>query len=272
MATGTPVLERKINTLEYSVPARAISTLESDAEHNAHIRDKYRRIIDPRTKLSDLFGVAAVQENDAQTTPNASRYANNGIILKRENVQNYYATNSYEHPADTRAPINQVKQSYTPELITGARANADIFRADSELNKRLYASYSTNILANAIPEQESDDMRPTATTAQYGAGERLDNIPNSTISNVEHTVVVGKREKIIIATFISLVIALFTLVIVNSAIISSLRKDLQSAENYLGDVQSEYAQVMNDVETAKSEQTVRNFAEQNGMYFEGLED
>ncbi len=76
-----------------------------------------------------------------------------------------------------------------------------------------------------------------------------------------------KKEKIIIAVVVSVIVALFALIIINSAIISGLNSDISSLQSSLTEVRVTYSSVNEQVSGFANNliETVRVFAEMNGM-------
>lgn len=263
MAAATPVLERRLSALEKkSIP---VTENPEEIQHNAQIREKYARLMDRSISVNELMG----REEEVDTSS-----------MQKFNQSEYYKANPHEALFGNRSELNAVNNNNAPaapriELVTNARADADIFRADSPINQRYFAEQQ--IVNDAVMnEDESEDLRPTPATIQYGSAERINDeaIPTSTVKETEKAETrpaIGKREKIIIGTFISMVVALFVLVIINSAIISKLNSDINTAEESLAAIESEYARVYESVEDAKSVESVYEYALQNNMEFVGTE-
>ncbi len=252
MAAAIPVLERRSNTSDNT----------EEVQHNARIKDNYARLVNPNISPNELMGREEPVPSSAQNV----------------NLSEYYKANPREALFGNRTEINLANTPTVaePYLVTNARADADIFRADSPVNQR-YITEQQTVNSSVEPEEDNEDLRPTRTTIQYGSSERMDDeiIPSSTVkatSKKETRSTIGKREKIIIGTFISMVVALFVLVIINSAIISKINSDISDAEQSLVAIQSEYAQIYESVEEARSADSVYEYIQQNGMVFEGTED
>lgn len=222
MAVDTPVLERITQDEEkkYSVPSRM--DVMAEEEHNARIKDTYARLINPANKIEDVFN---------RTEEKASAAAAQPVVQP--------------------APAQQVRRSITgnhPYVVENARAKADIFRADSAVNvqRAQIAQVKTAEVAVAAPaEEESEDLRPTPTTIQYQT------IGMAGVKNTEKTekkgFVFGKREKIIVAVFVAVVIALLTLVIVNATIISNLNAEISQVQDSIVTVRGAIAGVNSSV-------------------------
>jgi hypothetical protein len=197
MAIATPVLERKVNeTTDSAQDKTAYKSTYMTAEemHNARIKDNYARLINPDNKLEDLFASAAATEVKEEQTV---------AEVEKEN-----------------------KAIYTPYLVQNARADADIFRADSAVNKRVNQAVSYE-----ADEEENEDLCPTKTTIQYRTAGEMNKKEDATQKEQKHASVLGKKEKIIIATFVSIVVALFVLVIINSAIIANFNSDIAAIQS-----------------------------------------
>lgn len=278
------LLERKLNELENRTPANENHENNTkEMEHNARIRSIYDRLTDPTISADELMGREKKDDSDIQKFNRSEYYKANpreALFGDRANlnpVNASVATPNYQ-PMQTIQNIQpaqsvQQMQPAQPYFVTNARADADIFRADSPVNQRLFPEQP---VAQNMPvnEEESEDLRPTQTTIQYGAAESVSNeaIPSSTVKNVERNEArssLGKREKIVIGTFISMVVALFVLVIINSAIISKLNSDVSSAEESLAGIKSEYAQIEESIEEAKSDESIYEYIQQNGMVYSG---
>lgn len=218
MAVATPVLERKSSDKEESVVSRTYrtSSVISDEAHNARIKDNYARLINPDNKIEDIFAQSYVAAPEA-------------VPVRREAAE----------------PV-EVK----PYLVENARADADIFRADSAINRAsavadvaAVASSTVTDTVGAVTvvdqaeEDENEDLRPTKTTIQYRTVGETDKTAKQETAE-KRGQVLGKKEKIIIATFVSLVIVLFSLVIINSAIIANFESDIAAIQNGIQTVKS----------------------------------
>ncbi len=212
MADATPVLERrpvdKFRT-QYDATQAYIDCFNEEEKHNARIRDTYARLINPDCKIEDVFSSAPKQEVEV------------------------------EDCAETVAPAK-------PYLVENARADAAIFRADNPINK----VSALNVAEPEIDEfedEEDEDLRPTPATIQYqtiGRSSAKTEIKSS-VSKKEH--ILGKKEKIIIAVFVSVVLALLALVIVNSSIIAGLNADIATVQSEIVTVRGALAGVNSSI-------------------------
>lgn len=295
MAVATPVIERR--TYNQSIESEARSAgMTADELHNARMKDNLARLLNPENKIKDV--VASIDADGTQViqaAPEAAQapersvapsvvYGADGIIARPASA---VQTPAAEAPA--YAPAHSAAQPVY--VVKNARANADIFRADSPVNRPAQAYASTPAqayeaaramaAANAAPateEEENEDLRPTPTTIQYqtiGADGTV--IINSAARTMQEGEVarpaereepakisLTKRDKVIIGVIVSLILAVFVLIIVNSAIISGLNSEIAAYEGMVSDVQSQYAAVAEDLEELTSYDNIYNVAIENG--------
>ncbi len=212
MAADTPVMERTTNEKVFarSYTGYGQADYVSEQAHNARIKDTYARLIDPNNSLEDVFA----REEKAMARP----------------VENTVA----------EAPRAEAVRAEAPYLVHNARATADIFRANSAYNR--VGSVAQAEVA-AYPAEEDEDLRPTSTTIQY---QTLDEAKKDTrVYSVSESkrAILGKKEKTIIAVFVAVVIALLTLVVINSAVIASLEDQIASVQSNIDTVRGAIAGV-----------------------------
>lgn len=228
MAVATPVLERKIvsdktcETVTYQ--GRSMSAEEI---HNSRISENYSRLINPDYTIADMF-----VEREKEAAPQA--------------------------PAPVQIPAAPVK----PYLVENARATADIFRADSLVNKKAEAAIAP---AQNIEEEDNEDLRPTPTTIQYKTVGESDKKTTVKIANVEKERVLSKKEKIVIAAFIGIVVALFALIIINSAVIANLNNEIYALENGISTARSSLESVNSEIGAVLSPESIAEFARTHGL-------
>ena len=231
MALATPVLERNATTEEKLAYAEKILT---EAErHNSNISSNYAKLINPEYKVSDII----TKKQPAGQEKERALFAEPKIIEEK------------------------------PYQVQNARATAEIFRTDSEINKRLYEVDSVN----ADDEEDNEDLRPTPTTIQYQTTAVKTNTDEGKIEIKKSTgkFAFTKRDKIIVAIALSVIVALFILIIINSAVISNLNADAAALKDTLGVSETTLSQVSKDKEEYLEEsnilKVVTDFAEKNGM-------
>ena len=295
MAVATPVIERR--TYNQSIESEARSAgMTADELHNARMKDNLARLLNPENKIKDVVASIdadgtqviqaapeAVQAPERSVAPSVV-YGADGIIARPASA---VQTPAAEAPA--YAPAHSAAQPVY--VVKNARANADIFRADSPVNRPAQAYASTPAqayeaaramaAANAAPateEEENEDLRPTPTTIQYqtiGAdGTVIINSAARTMQEGEIArpaereepakISLTKRDKVIIGVIVSLILAVFVLIIVNSAIISGLNSEIAAYEGMVSDAQSQYAAVAAELEELTSYDNIYNVAIENG--------
>ena len=295
MAVATPVIERR--TYNQSIESEARSAgMTADELHNARMKDNLARLLNPENKIKDVVASIdadgtqviqaapeAVQAPERSVAPSVV-YGADGIIARPASA---VQTPAAESPA--YAPAHSAAQPVY--VVKNARANADIFRADSPVNRpaqayaatpaQAYEAARAMAAANAAPateEEENEDLRPTPTTIQYqtiGAdGTVIINSAARTMQEGEIArpaereepakISLTKRDKVIIGVIVSLILAVFVLIIVNSAIISGLNSEIAAYEGMVSDVQSQYAAVAEDLEELTSYDNIYNVAIEHG--------
>ena len=300
MAVATPVIERRFSQQINEREERG--GMNADELHNARMKDNLARLLNPEYKIKDVVAsidtdgsqviksAAPAADVSAQPAAPAQLYEANGIIARRapahqEYVQPVQSAPVYQQPAQSAAqPVYMVKN---------ARANADIFRADSPVNRpaqayaptpaQAYAAARSMAAAQAAPavmpaEEESDDLRPTATTIQYqtisadgtAIAGRTRTMQEGEIARPaereksESKINLTKRDKIIIGVIVGLILAVFVLIIVNSAIISNLNSDISRLEGMADTARAAYESAYSEVENVTSYENVYNVALEQG--------
>jgi len=210
MAAETPVLEHKPMEkfrTQFRATQAYMDCLEEEEIHNARIRDNYARLINPECKVEDI--VAAMPSEDYT-----------------------------EEASDKVAAIEA-----QPYRVENARADSILFRADSAINKTVSKVENDSVVDQYDAEEENEDLRPTPTTIQYQTIGRADaqSQIKSSADRREH--ILGKKEKIIIAVFVGVVLALLTLVIINSSIIAGLNADISTVQSEITTVRGALAGV-----------------------------
>jgi cell division protein FtsL len=237
MAVATPVLERKVTAQEGSEERSATDrnySMSQEELHNSRIRDNYARLINPNYKIEDYF----VEPVETNQPTQAQQVINEGqTAIDTPQVQTYSAQ---------------------PYLVENARADADIFRADSQINRVARQTVVENV---ASDEEENEDLRPTQTTIQYKTVE--DKKEENVSSN--KGALLNKKEKIIIAAFVSIVIVMFTLVIINSAIIANLNNDISVLQSGIDTVRGALAGVNSEIAAIVSPESIAQFAETHNL-------
>ena len=232
MAVATPVLERDVTTkereLNYGFTQRSIA----DEEHNARIKKNYAMLINPDTNIDEMLGKSEVAEAEA-------------------------------------APVKDIFAN-KPYLVENARADAAIFRADNPINQRVFDIEPQIVAEQSTEEEENEDLRPTLTTIQYKTKGVQNTVEEGKIENVgvEKRTGLSKKEKIVIAVVIGVIIALFALIIINSAIITNINNDISSLQSSLttakGALEGVNGQISEELNAIKD--NIDILTSSNGMY------
>lgn len=265
MAVATPVLERQ--TIQ---PQADIS---SDALHNAQIKENYRRLMDPNFGTDNSKGsTAAMSKEQALEDLRASILRHSkpaqpeiaqAPVRQAEYVQPVTVRPVVEQPVVQQPAMVQAEQPAQPYLVTNARADAEIFRADSPVNQRFVSPAQAPVV---IDEEENEDLRPTMTTIQYkNMTESEKREVRAIAAEQRNKRVLSGRDKAIIATFISVVVALFVLVIVNSAVIAGLNSELSIIENNINTVSWALDNVNAQIDSITSLENIALYAQANGL-------
>ena len=265
MAVATPVLERQ--TIQ---PQADIS---SDALHNAQIKENYRRLMDPNFGTDNSKGsTAAMSKEQALEDLRASILRHSkpaqpeiaqAPVRQAEYVQPVTVRPVVEQPVVQQPAMVQAAQPAQPDLVTKARADAEIFRADSPVNQRFVNPAQAPVV---IDEEENEDLRPTMTTIQYkNMTESEKREVRAIAAEQRNKRVLSGKDKAIIATFVSVVVALFVLVIVNSAVIAGLNSELSIIENNINTVSWALDNVNSQIDSITSLENIALYAQANGL-------
>ena len=244
MAVLAPVLERKINTeseiaAERSrsifmptnnfAPERSRAPLANDdASHNSRIKANYEKLINPDLTVSDVINNEPVQQKKVET------------------------------------PV--IEQ--TPFWVENARADSDLFRVDSMINSR-QAEKNVEVEAPASQEEEeNEDLRPSDETIKHKTIASSKTGVKTTVTAKQTSVSrFSKRDKIFMVVALAVIVALFVLVIINSAVLSNLNQEVGTLQNNLVVAEENYQEAMENKEAFGDgiEDTIADFAQQNGM-------
>ena len=221
------VLERDVNTLEKIEEERKIggfnAQMSADEQHNAQISERYARLISSNNSVDEILG------RSQQVVESKPR---NELFAK-------------------------------PYLVENARADAEIFRADSPVNRKVMEMQPVMVAEDS--EEENEDLRPTSTTIQYKTYGVKKAVEENT--DTEKRAGLSKKEKIVIAAVVSIIVAMLVLIIVNSAVISGINADLGSLQSSLEVVKGSYAGISDEVSNISNDaaETVKEFAISVGM-------
>ncbi len=201
---------------------------KADEAHNARIKNNYAMLINPDTKIDDLLCREEASVAAAAPAVNFAPAA----------------------PAVNFAPAAPAREAYVsrPYLVENARADSILFRADSPINRRENAVAQVNAQAEC-DDEDNEDLRPTATTIQYKTAVADKSATEGKISNhgAEKRVKLNKKEKIIVAVVVGVIVALLALIIINAAYISNLNSEISSLQSSLTDVTRAYSGISGQV-------------------------
>ncbi|MDE7167752.1 MAG: hypothetical protein K2O28_02755 [Clostridia bacterium] len=224
------VLERDVNTLEKIEEERKVggfnAQMSADEQHNAQISEIYARLISSNNNVDEVLGRS---QQAVESKPRNELFAK-------------------------------------PYLVENARADAEIFRADSPVNRKALDMQPVMVAEDS--EEENEDLRPTSTTIQYKTyGVKKTEEVNVENANTEKRAGLSKKEKIVIAAVVSIIVVMLVLIIVNSAVISGINADLGSLQSSLEVVKGSYAGISDEVSTLKdaAENAAREYAISIGM-------
>ena len=294
MSVASSVIER--NTYLQQPAQTEAAGVDADRLHNSRMRNNLARLLDPANTTQDVVasidaeGTNVIRTTPVEVEPEEPRSAHDMLYGPRR------ATKA----TVTRGIVAQNTQAERQPvfMVTNARADADIFRADNPvnaigalnepiINRQAYASTPAEAYAAAraiaaatapvapapavqqiqVPESESEDLRPTATTIQYqtiGAdgtvmidrpAEREENVKKLTLS---------RRDKTIIGIIVGLIMAVFVLIIVNSAVISNLNNDIDRLEGMAETARTEMSSAASEYENLTSRKNIYNLAVEMG--------
>lgn len=301
MSVASSVIER--NTYLQQPTRNEAAALDADQLHNARMKNNLARLLDPSNTTEDVVASIDAEGNHVIRTapveeePAAPLSAHDMLYGPRRNTKatvtrGIVANNQPVAPVAPAAPARQPVY-----MVTNARADSDLFRADSPINRQVYASTPAEAYAAAramaaataaaapapaavqpvqVVDDESEDLRPTATTIQYqtiGAdGSVVINSPAAAQQdtavhaeeNIEKKLVLSRRDKTVIGVIVGLILAVFVLIIVNSAVISGLNNDIEILEERASAVQTESMDTAAAYEELVSHDNVYNVALEMG--------
>lgn len=230
------ILERKVNSEERE------AFMSAEEKHNSQISANYARLINPENSVRD-------------------------ILAKGERVE---TQESNVLVADRESSFKRVME-VAPYRVENARADAAIFRADSAVNRQ-----ETAIVVNSevvSDDEDDEDLRPTQTTIQYktvgvkkSEEGKIETRPSVT---TKKSLQLTKKDKITVAVAFAVIVALFVLIIVNSAIIAGLNSEVSVLKDTLTNAETIYNNVLAEKNAYMDENNlfniVSNFAAGNGM-------
>ncbi len=217
------------------------------------------RKLNTEEKTAEARNTALMNEEDRHNSQISSKYkalinpdaTAHDVLGKEVTVQ--------RRSEITAVPVREQK----PFLVENARVDSDLFRADSVINRK------TEISAIA-EEEENEDLRPTLETIKYRTENKSKIVIDDKISNKKSRLSkLSKRDIIIIAATALVVLALFILVVINSAVLSNINNEIDYLQFDLAIAREDYNEALKIKEDYLEEnnisQIVNQFAAEMGM-------
>ena len=217
------------------------------------------RKLNTEEKTAEARNTALMNEEDRHNSQISSKYkalinpdaTAHDVLGKEVTVQ--------RRSEITAVPVREQK----PFLVENARVDSDLFRADSVINRK------TEISAIA-EEEENEDLRPTLETIKYRTENKSKIVIDDKISNKKSRLSkLSKRDIIIIAATALVVLALFILVVINSAVLSNINNEIDYLQSDLAIAREDYNEALKIKEDYLEEhnisQIVNQFAAEMGM-------
>ena len=217
------------------------------------------RKLNTEEKTAEARNTALMNEEDRHNSQISSKYkalinpdaTAHDVLGKEVTVQ--------RRSEITAVPVKEQK----PFLVENARVDSDLFRADSVINRK------TEISAIA-EEEENEDLRPTLETIKYRTENKSKIVIDDKISNKKSRLSkLSKRDIIIIAATALVVLALFILVVINSAVLSNINNEIDYLQSDLAIAREDYNEALKIKEDYLEEnnisQILNQFAAEMGM-------
>ncbi len=274
-----PVIDDDKREEEFDLDER----YERDRYHDSQISNIFNQIINPDSKIEDFIDECGRDRTQMAQDWTATRYMNGTIdvptasgerrIIEVRPIETDEAP-AAPAPAPVEAPVREQRLAQ-PDLVQDARVTSDLFRVKStyEAPAPLEAP-APQFAAPQIEEEENEDLLPTMTTRQFGAGgdARGDAVRAADEDDDRLNIVTErqsyeatKREKTLVAVVLGVVVALVVLIIVNAAILMGMNRSAAAVETEYDEAvealritQAEYDDLMSGLD---------DIAEEFGMEF-----
>ena len=192
------------------------------------------------------------------------------------NTSSYYQNTSsvavLDRPVENTAVQAPVQEETIEQANIRMRENLQKL-----LNYDRYEAIQDSVVVEETPVEEvavvvetisdclDEDIRPTSTTMQFGddADTDIRNEVKTGVTEQTKTFGLSKKGKVIIALYSVVVALIFALIIVNSAVLSSLRSDIAAKEAQLSAITNEYQ--LSESRLQELENQVAEKAEELGM-------
>lgn len=136
-------------------------------------------------------------------------------------------------------------------------------------NRNVYSSAAATAERPRIahPEEETEDLRPSSTTMQFGSDEE-----NDVYEEVDYAKETHKEEfrlsskgKVLIAIYSLVVAIILSLIIINSRMLKSLDNSISSYRQKADEVRAETSRIEAEIADLTSEETIGEWALKHGM-------
>lgn len=200
--------------------------LEEAQKHNALINERYRRL---QNAEADQFSAPTTERNE-------TAYAVRASVL------------APERPAVSETPL--VEQTPQVTEYVRSRIETPVFTTEkfdvAERQETLASTYAPTPVAIATPVEIQAPAKAAAamTEAQYS---------------------LSHMAKMVLAAFVAVVTVMLALICVNTQLIEQRATRIRSLEERRAELVTEYAELQRAIEIAKSEDTVRDYAQGQGM-------
>lgn len=206
-----------------------LSATELEAQrHNAQIAERYRRL---QNAELDQFAPDVYAQANAVAEP----------------VRTVFAP---ETPVSETPVMQQTPQvtEFVHERVTNSVFTTEKFDA---MAQNAYASYE---MAAAATVAQPTYIAPVMEQASVAA--KTEAVAQYSLSTFA---------KVVMAVFAAVVIAMLTLICVNSAVINQKTVQLQALQTQRAQLVQEYEELRQEIQEEISEETIRQFALENGM-------
>lgn len=209
----------------YENKIKTYNLVEEEQTHNALISERYRRL---QNAEADQF--SSYEEN------NASEYTVRASVL------------TPERPSVTETP----RTEQVPQVTEYVRARIDspVFTTDK---------------FNTVKEQETVAQVSTPTPVFMPTYTQAQAPVTETSVALEMQYSLSNMAKMVIAAFVAVVTVMLALICVNTQLIQQKTTRLEFLEQRKAELVTEYAELQREIEIAKSEEAVREYAQSQGM-------
>ncbi len=163
---------------------------------------------------------------------------------------------------DTRTEERVVENA---NVDTSARENTPLYISPNPKNAAAYAQtptmteYVSPVMSTLFTAERLDRVQPVEDVAPVAMPVQ------ATATQVESQYALSPMAKIVMAVFTFVIVAMLTLITVNTNILNQKRIKIQNLEEKQEQLMDQYEEVKRRIEAATSEETIREYAESQGM-------